>query len=249
MKGREELIDYAAKHGIPVTATKSKPFSTDRNLLHISYEGGVLEDPWKESTEDMYTMAVPVEQAPDRAEYVEVEYEAGNPVAINGGTFAPAALLAEANRIAGAHGVGRIDLVENRYVGMKSRGVYETPGGTLLHAAHRAVESITMDREVLHLRESLIPKYAELVYYGYWFAPERLMLQAAIDEAQKNVTGTARIRLYKGNCDTVGRKSPVSLYRSDLATFESETVYDQKDAEGFIRLNALRLRVGAKIGR
>jgi argininosuccinate synthase len=195
----------------------------------------------------MYTMAVPVEQAPDRVEYVEVEYEAGNPVAINGRKFAPAALLAEANRIAGAHGVGRIDLVENRYVGMKSRGVYETPGGTLLHAAHRAVESITMDREVLHLRESLIPKYAELVYYGYWFAPERLMLQAAIDESQKNVTGTARLRLYKGNCDTVGRRSPVSLYRPDLATFESETVYDQKDAEGFIRLNALRVRVGKQI--
>ena len=246
MKGREELIDYAAKHRIPVTATKSKPFSTDRNLLHISYEGGVLEDPWKESTADMYTMAVPVEQAPDRAEHVEVEYEAGNPVAINGKRMSPAALLAEANRIAGAHGVGRVDLVENRYVGMKSRGVYETPGGTLLHAAHRAVESITMDREVLHLRESLIPRYAELVYYGYWFSPERLMLQAAVDEAQKNVTGTGRVKLYKGNCDVVGRKSPVSLYNPDLATFEADTVYDQKDAEGFIRLNALRLRAGAK---
>jgi argininosuccinate synthase len=247
MKGREELIDYAAKHKIPVTATKSKPFSTDRNLLHISYEGGVLEDPWAESTADMYTMAVPVERAPDRSEYVEVEYAAGNPVAINGKKLGPAALLAEANRIAGAHGVGRVDLVENRYVGMKSRGVYETPGGTLLHAAHRAVESITMDREVLHLRESFIPRYAELVYYGYWFAPERLMLQAAIDEAQKNVTGTARIKLYKGNCDVVGRKSAVSLYRPDLATFEADTVYDQRDAEGFIRLNALRLRVGKQI--
>jgi len=247
MKGREELIDYAAKHKIPVTATKSKPFSTDRNLLHISYEGGVLEDPWKESTADMYTMAVPVEQAPDKAEYVEVDYDAGNPVAINGKKLAPAALLAEANRIAGAHGVGRVDLVENRYVGMKSRGVYETPGGTLLHAAHRAVESLTMDREVLHLRESLIPRYAELVYYGYWFAPERLMLQTAIDESQKNVAGTARIKLYKGNCDVVGRRSAVSLYRPDLATFEADTVYDQKDAEGFIRLNALRLRVGKQI--
>ena len=246
LKGREELIDYAAKHKIPVVATKSKPFSTDRNLLHISYEGGVLEDPWKESTADMYTLAVPVEQAPDKAEYVEVEYEAGNPVAINGKRLAPAALLAEANRIAGAHGVGRVDLVENRYVGMKSRGVYETPGGTLLHAAHRAVESVTLDREVLHLRESLIPKYAELVYYGYWFAPERLMLQAMVDESQKNVTGTARIKLYKGNCDTVGRKSPVSLYNPALATFEADTVYDQKDAEGFIRLNALRLRAGKK---
>ena len=249
MKGREELIDYADRHRIPVTATKSKPFSTDRNLLHISYEGGVLEDPWAESTQDMYTLAVPVEQAPDKAEYVEVDYEAGNPVAINGKRLAPAALLAEANRIAGGHGVGRVDLVENRYVGMKSRGVYETPGGTLLHAAHRAVESLTMDREVMHLRDSLIPQYAELVYYGYWFSPERLMLQAAIDESQRNVTGTARLKLYKGNCDTVGRRSPVSLYRPDLATFEADTVYDQKDAEGFIRLNALRLRVGAKTGR
>jgi argininosuccinate synthase len=244
LKGREELIDYAAKHGIPVTATKSKPFSTDRNLLHISYEGGVLEDPWRESTEDMFTLAVPVERAPDKAEYAEVAYENGDPVAINGERLGPALLLAEANRIAGAHGVGRVDLVENRYVGMKSRGVYETPGGTLLHAAHRAVESITLDREVLHLRESLIPRYAELVYYGYWFSPERVMLQAAIDESQKNVTGTARIKLYKGNCDVVGRKSPVSLYNPELATFEADRVYDQKDAGGFIRLNALRLRVG-----
>ena len=246
MKGREELIAYAGKHKIPVTATKAKPFSTDRNLLHISYEGGVLEDPWIESTDDMYTMAVPVEKAPDRAEYVEVEYRAGDPVAINGKNYSPAALLAEANRVAGAHGVGRVDLVENRYVGMKSRGVYETPGGTLLHAAHRAVESITMDREVMHLRDSLVPQYAELVYYGYWFAPERQMLQAAIDESQKNVTGTARIKLYKGNCDTVGRKSPVSLYNPELATFEADRVYNQKDAEGFIRLNALRLRIGNK---
>ncbi len=245
LKGREELIDYAGKHGIPVTATKAKPFSTDRNLLHISYEGGVLEDPWTESTPDMYTMAVPPEQAPDRAEYVEVEYEAGDPAAINGRRLGPAALLAEANRIAGAHGVGRVDLVENRFVGMKSRGVYETPGGTLLHAAHRAVESLTLDREVLHLRDSLVPRYAELVYYGFWFAPERTMLQAAIDEAQKRVTGTARLKLYKGNCDTVGRRSPVSLYDPALATFEADAVYDQKDAEGFIRLNALRLRAGA----
>ena len=249
LKGREELIDYAERHRIPVTATKSKPYSTDRNLLHISYEGGVLEDPWKESTGDMYTLAVPVEKAPDRPEYVEVDYEAGNPVAINGKHLGPSALLAEANRIAGAHGVGRVDLVENRYVGMKSRGVYETPGGTLLHAAHRAVESITMDREVLHLRESLMPRYAELVYYGYWFAPERTMLQAAIDDSQRNVTGTARIKLYKGNCDVAGRKSPVSLYNPDLATFEADRVYNQKDAEGFIRLNALRLRVGNRAAK
>jgi argininosuccinate synthase len=175
-----------------------------------------------------------------------VEYAGGNPVAINGKGLSPAALLAEANRIAGAHGVGRVDLVENRYVGMKSRGVYETPGGTLLHAAHRAVESITMDREAMHLRDGLIPRYAELVYYGYWFAPERAMLQAMVDESQKNVTGTARIRLYKGNCDTVGRKSAVSLYNPELATFEADAVYNQKDAEGFIRLNALRLRVESK---
>lgn len=247
MKGREDLIDYAEKHKIPVTATKSKPYSTDRNLLHISYEGGVLEDPWKEPTSDMYTLAVPVEKAPDKAEYVEVEYEAGNPVGLNGKQLSPAALLAEANRIAGGHGVGRVDLVENRYVGMKSRGVYETPGGTLLHQAHRAVESITMDREAMHLRDSLVPRYAELVYYGYWFAPERAMLQALVDESQKNVTGTARIKLYKGNCDVAGRRSPVSLYRPDLATFEADAVYDQKDAAGFIRLNALRLRVGSKI--
>jgi argininosuccinate synthase len=244
MKGREDLIAYAEKHRIPVTATRSKPYSTDRNLLHISYEGGILEDPWNESTSDMYTMAVPVEKAPDKPEYVEIAYDAGNPVSINNRKLSPASLLAEANRIAGSHGIGRVDLVENRYVGMKSRGVYETPGGTLLHAAHRAVESITMDREVMHLRDSLVPRYAELVYYGYWFAPERTMLQAAIDESQKNVTGTARIKLYKGNCDTVGRKSPVSLYNPELATFEADRVYDQKDAEGFIRLNALRLRVG-----
>ena len=249
MKGREELIAYAEKHRIPVTATKSKPFSTDRNMLHISYEGGILEDPWRESTDDMYTMAVPVEKAPDKAEYVEVEYQAGNPVAINGKKLSPALLLAEANRIAGGHGIGRIDLVENRYVGMKSRGVYETPGGTLLHAAHRAVESITMDREAMHLRDSLVPRYAELVYYGYWFAPERLMLQAMVDESQKNVTGTARVKLYKGNCDTVGRKSAVSLYNPELATFEADRVYNQKDAEGFIRLNALRLRIGNKAGK
>ncbi len=248
MKGREDLFAYAEKHKIPVTATKSKPFSTDRNLLHISYEGGILEDPWKESTGDMYTLAVPVEKAPDKPEYVEVEYEAGNPVAINNKRLSPAALLTEANRIAGSHGVGRVDLVENRFVGMKSRGVYETPGGTLLHAAHRAVESITMDREVMHLRDGMMPNYAELIYYGYWFSPDRVMLQAAIDESQKNVTGTARLKLYKGNCETVGRKSPVSLYNPELATFEAETVYNQKDAEGFIRLNALRLRVAKRKG-
>ncbi len=245
---RQSLIDYAEKHGIPVTATKSKPFSTDRNLLHISYEGGILEDPWMESTEDMYTMAVPVEKAPDKATYLEIDYEAGNPVAINGKRMSPATLLAELNRIGGENGVGRVDLVENRYVGMKSRGVYETPGGTILHAAHRAMESITLDREVLHLRDSLIPKYAELVYYGYWFAPEREMMQKMMDDMQQNVTGTARIKLYKGGCHVVGRRSPKTLYRPDIATFEDDKgLYNQKDAEGFIRLNALRLRIRAML--
>ena len=247
---RQSLIDYAEKRGIPVTATKSKPFSTDRNLLHISYEGGILEDPWMESTEDMYTMAVPVEKAPDKPTYIEIEYENGNPTSIDGRKMSPAGVLSTANRLGGENGIGRVDLVENRYVGMKSRGVYETPGGTILHAAHRAVESLTLDREVLHLRDSLIPRYAELVYYGYWFAPEREMMQGMIDETQRNVTGTARLKLYKGNCQVVGRKSRKSLYRPDIATFEDgKGLYNQKDAEGFIRLNALRLRIRAMMGK
>jgi len=247
---RQSLIDYAEKRGIPVTATKSKPFSTDRNLLHISYEGGILEYPWMESTEDMYTMAVPVEKAPDKPTYIEIEYENGNPTSIDGRKMSPAGVLSTANRLGGENGIGRVDLVENRYVGMKSRGVYETPGGTILHAAHRAVESLTLDREVLHLRDSLIPRYAELVYYGYWFAPEREMMQGMIDETQRNVTGTARLKLYKGNCQVVGRKSRKSLYRPDIATFEDDKgLYNQKDAEGFIRLNALRLRIRAMMGK
>lgn len=245
---RQTLIDYAEKHNIPVTATKSKPFSTDRNLLHISYEGGILEDPWMESTEDMYTLAAPVEKAPDKPLYIEVDYESGNPVTINGKRMSPAELLTEANRLGGENGIGRVDLVENRYVGMKSRGVYETPGGAILHAAHRAVESITLDREVLHLRDSLIPRYAELVYYGYWFAPEREMIQGMIDETQRNVTGTARLKLFKGNCQVVGRKSPKSLYSPAIVTFEDDKgLYNQKDAEGFIKLNALRLRIRAML--
>ncbi|MBI5189179.1 MAG: argininosuccinate synthase [Nitrospirae bacterium] len=248
MKSREDLMDYAEKHGIPVTATRSKPFSTDRNLLHISYEGGILEDPWMESTADMYTMAVPVEQAPDKATYVEVEYESGNPVAINGVRMTPAEILTEANRLAGENGVGRVDLVENRFVGMKSRGVYETPGGTLLHAAHRAVESITMDREVMHIRDSVMPKYAELVYYGFWYAPERVLLQRLVDDTQRNVTGLARVKLYKGNCDVVGRQSKCSLYHPEFATFGEEGVYNQQDAAGFIKLNALRMRISALLG-
>jgi argininosuccinate synthase len=248
-KSRQDLIDYAEKHEIPVTATKAKPYSVDKNLFHTSYEGGILEDPWSEPPADMFTMSVDPRQAPDRPEYVEIEYRDGDPVAVNGKKLSPAKLLATLNHIAGRHGIGRVDLVENRYVGMKSRGVYETPGGTVLHAAHRAVESLTLDREVLHQRDAMIPRYAELVYYGYWFAPERRMLQAAIDEAQKNVTGTARLKLYKGSITMAGRKSPVSLYRYDLATFEEETVYDQKDAAGFIRLNALRLKVGSRVKR
>jgi argininosuccinate synthase len=243
-RSRQDLIDYAAKHDIPVTATKAKPYSVDKNLFHTSYEGGILEDPWSEPPAEMYTMSVDPQRAPDRPEYVEIEYRAGDPVAVNGRKRTPARLLAELNEIGGRHGIGRVDLVENRYVGMKSRGVYETPGGTLLHAAHRAVESLTLDREVLHQRDAMIPRYAELVYYGYWFSPEREMLQAAIDAAQRNVTGVARLKLYKGSIAIAGRKSSLSLYRHDLATFEEEAVYDQKDAAGFIRLNALRLKVG-----
>lgn len=244
---RESLIEYSQKHGIPVTATKAKPFSTDRNLLHISYEGGILEDPWTEPPSDMYTMIAPLEQTPDKAEYIEISFERGDPVSINARKMTPAKLLQKLNETGGRHGIGRVDIVENRYVGIKSRGVYETPGGTLLHIARRAVQSITLDREVTHLQDSLMPKYAELVYYGYWFAPERIALQKMIDEIQKDVTGTVRLKLYKGNCLTVGRKSSRSLYNPKLATFEAESVYNQKDAEGFIKLNALRLKANRSL--
>ncbi|MDP2277904.1 MAG: argininosuccinate synthase, partial [Nitrospirota bacterium] len=246
---RQSLIKYASKHGIPVPVTKAKPYSTDRNLFHISYEGGILEDPWKEPPADMFAMSVPPEKAPNKPIYIEIAYEKGNPVGINGKGMSPAKLLENLNTIAGKNGIGRVDLVENRYVGIKSRGVYETPGGTVLHVAHRAIESITLDREVMHLRDSLIPKYAELVYYGYWFSPERKILQTMIDEAQADVTGVVRLKLYKGNCQVVGRKSPKSLYQPELATFEAEKVYNQKDAEGFIKLNALRLKTGRMLGR
>ena len=246
-KSRTDLIKYAQKHGIPVPVTAEKPYSSDRNLLHISFEGGILEDPWMEPPEDMFVLTRSPEKAPDKPCYVEVDFEIGNPVAVNGQRMSPAALLAELNRLGGEHGIGRVDMVENRYVGMKSRGVYETPGGTILHAAHRAVESITMDREVMHLRDSLIPRYAEMVYYGYWFSPEREVLQKMIDEAQRTVTGTARLKLFKGNCTVVGRKSAESIYSCDFATFEEDQVYDQKDAGGFIRLNALRLRIRALV--
>ncbi|MBI4838222.1 MAG: argininosuccinate synthase [Nitrospirae bacterium] len=239
---RESLINYAKAHHIPVTATKAKPYSTDRNLFHISYEGGILEDPWAEPPENMFTLTVSPEKAPAKPVYLEIGYKDGDPVSLNGKRLSPASLLKALNLIAGRHGIGRLDIVENRFVGIKSRGVYETPGGTVLHAAHRAIESITMDREVMHLRDSLMPKYAELIYYGYWFSPEREALQDFIDKSQKGVTGTVRLKLYKGNCTVAGRKSPVSLYKPQLATFEAERVYNQKDAEGFIKLNALRLK-------
>jgi len=241
--GRRDLMEYAKQKNIPVAATAEKPYSSDRNLLHISFEGGILEDPWSEPPEDMFQLSVSPEKAPDKPEVVEINYENGDPVAVNAEKLSPAALLARLNEIGGRNGVGRADMVENRYVGMKSRGVYETPGGTILHAAHRAVESITMDREVMHLRDSLIPRFAELIYYGYWFSPEMDVLRATIDETQKNVSGTVRLKLYKGNCMVSGRKSESSLYNPEFATFEKDTVYNQKDAEGFIRLNALRLRI------
>ena len=246
MRSRRELIEYAERHGIPVTATKAKPYSMDLNLFHVSYEGGILEDPWEAPPEEIFQMTVSAEKAPNKPVEVEIDYEAGNPVAVDGKKMTPAALLGHLNKLGGAHGIGRVDLVENRYVGMKSRGVYETPGGTILHVAHRGLESLTMDREVLHFRDSLIPRFADLIYNGYWFSPEREMVQRAIDEAQQDVTGTARVKLYKGSCTLTGRKSKQSLYRLDIATFEEDEVYNQKDAEGFIRLNALRLKIRAQ---
>ncbi len=244
---RVSMIDYAEKHGIPLPLTREKPYSSDRNLLHISHEGGILEDPWAEPKEDMFILTVSPEAAPDRATYLEIGFEKGNPVSLDGAVMTPAALLDRLNAIAGANGVGRVDMVENRFVGMKSRGVYETPGGTVLWTAHRAVESITMDREVMLMRDSMMPKYAQLAYNGFWYAPEMDALQKFIDATQERVTGTARLKLYKGNCMVVGRKSPFSLYSEDFATFEKDQVYDQKDATGFIRLNALRLRILAMI--
>jgi argininosuccinate synthase len=248
-RSRTDLIEYAKKFGIPTPVTAERPYSSDRNLFHISFEGGILEDPWAEPPEKMYLLSVSPEVAPNRPTYLEVEFERGIPVAVDGQRMSPAILLAHLNAVGGENGIGRVDMVENRYVGMKSRGVYETPGGTILHAAHRAVESITMDREVMHLRDSLIPRFAEMVYYGYWYAPEMEMMMAAVRESQKTVTGTARLKLYKGNCDVVGRKSPVSLYHTDFVTFEADQVYNQADATGFIRLNALRLRIRALAGK
>jgi len=243
-KGRTDLIAYAKQHDIPVTATAEKPYSTDRNLMHISFEGGILEDPWAEPPESIFQLSRSPEQAKGEAEYVELSFEKGEPVAINGKKLGPVALLETLNRLAGEHGIGRVDLVENRFVGMKSRGVYETPGVTILHAAHRALESITLDREVMHLRDSLGVKFAESIYYGFWFAPEFKLMRNLIEDTQRNVTGDVRLKLYRGNTIVVGRRSPFSLYSEKVATFEADTVYNQRDAEGFIKLNALRLRLG-----
>lgn len=243
LNARSSLIAYARRHGIPVPVTPARPYSTDRNLFHISYEGGILEDPWKEPPPSMFVWTRPAERAPNRPEYVELDYRRGDPVALNGRKLSPANLLARLNDLGAKHGIGRADVVENRYVGMKSRGVYETPGGTLLHAAHRGLESITMDRDVMHLRDSLIPRYAEMIYYGYWFSPEREVLQKAIDAAQASVSGRVRLKLFKGSVAIAGRKSNGSLYDPAVATFEADDVYRQRDAEGFIRLHALRLRL------
>ena len=245
LDSREKLIEFAEMRQIPIARGKrgAPPYSTDANLLHISYEGQALEDPWIEPDEEMYTRTIAPELAPDKATYVEIGFERGDPVAIDGETLSPAGLLRRLNDLAGANGIGRLDLVENRYVGMKSRGVYETPGGTVLLLAHRAIESLTLDRGAAHLKDELMPRYAELIYNGYWFAPERELLQALIDKSQERVEGTVRVKLLKGTASVVGRKSPSSLYRQEFATFEADSVYDQRDAHGFIKLNALRLRL------
>src|SRR5438067_2415127 len=251
--GRAEMIAYCEQKRIPVQASAKKPYSMDRNLLHISFEAGILEDPWLDAfapkNKDMFKLSVAPEDAPNKSEYVTLDFKRGNCVAVNGKAMNPLGIMRSLNKLGGRHGVGRVDMVENRYVGMKSRGVYETPGGAILHFAHRQMETLTMDREVMHLRDSLIPRYAELVYYGYWFAPERLALQAFVSESQKNVTGTVRLKLYKGNIMVAGRKSPVSLYHPAIATMEADPTkaYNQDDATGFIRLNALRLKVAARV--
>jgi argininosuccinate synthase len=245
LRSRGDCIEYAKEHGIPVTATAEKPYSMDRNLLHLSFEGGILEDPWAEPPREMFVLTRDPEDGPGQPEYVEVGFVAGNPVSVNGERLQPAALLSCLNELGGRHGIGRVDLVESRYVGMKSRGVYETPGGTLLHKAHRALESITLDREQIRIRDALVPEYATLVYRGFWFSPERRMLQTLFDSTQQVVTGTVRLKLFKGGLHVVGRKSEQTLYRQDYVTFERDEVYDQADAGGFIRLNALRLRLEA----
>ncbi len=250
LNSRTKLLDYAEKHQIPITKDNrgEAPYSTDANLLHISYEGKVLEDPWQEPHEDMFTRSVSPENAPDKPTYIEIEFEKGDAVAIDGVRMSPATLLTRLNELGGANGIGRLDMVENRFVGMKSRGVYETPGGSVLIVAHRAIESLTLDRGEAHLKDDVMPRYAELIYNGFWYSPERIMLQTMIDKASENVNGTVRLKLYKGNVIVVGRKSPQSLYRMDYVTFEEDSVYDQRDAQGFIKLNALRMRL-AKMAR
>ncbi len=245
LNSRAKLEVFAKKHNIPVPTTKKNPYSSDENILHISFEGGLLEDPWNEPDEDMYRLSVSPENAPDKATYLEIDFEKGDPVAINGERMAPLPLFEALNKVAGANGIGRLDLLENRFVGMKSRGVYETPGGTLLRNAHRDLETMCMDREVMRIRDSLVPRYAELVYNGFWFSPERELLQVTMDESQKTVNGTVRMKLYKGNCVSVGKKSDQSLYQESFATFEEDDVYNQADAGGFIRLNGLRLQLVA----
>jgi argininosuccinate synthase len=245
-KGRSDLIAYCHKFQIPVVATHEKPYSTDRNLFHCSHEGGILEDPWAEAPEQIYEMTEDPAKAPDRPQYLEIDYQKGDPVAVDGKAMSPATLLTYLNEMGSKHGVGRIDIVEDRFVGMKSRGIYETPGGTILLAAHRALETLTVDREAIITRDELIPKYGQIIYNGFWYSTERTAIQALADSFQQAVTGTVRLKLFKGSCQVVGRKSAYSLYDPQLATFEGETVYDQHDAEGFIKLQALRLRVGAR---
>jgi argininosuccinate synthase len=248
LRSREKMIDYAKKHGIDVPVTKKKPYSMDRNLLHISFEGGILEDLWNAPDESMFVLSCSPEKAPNKATEIVISFVNGDPAAIDGKKMSPAKLLEKLNELGGANGIGRVDILENRYVGMKSRGVYETPGGTILKVAHRGIEQVTMDREVMHLRDELMPRYASLIYNGYWFSPEREVLQALIDESQKGVTGDVRVKLYKGSCTITGRRSKNSLYNPDIATFEEDAGgYDQKDAGGFIRLNALRLKVRAQV--
>lgn len=249
LNSRTVLMDFAKRHDMEVPTTHDKPYSTDGNLLHVSYEGGILEDPWAAPTEDIFTWTVAPENAPDAPEVIEVDFLHGDPIAVNGKRLSPAKILQRLNDLGGRHGIGRVDLVENRFVGMKSRGVYETPGGTILRQAHIAMESITLDREVLHLRDSLVPRYSKMLYFGFWFAPEREALQKMFNDIQQPVNGTVRLKLYKGNCTVLGRRSDNSLYREDFATFEDDTVYSQKDAEGFIRLNALRLRIRSMLGK
>ena len=245
LNSRQKLVAYAREHDIPVPVTKKNPYSSDENLLHISFEGGILEDPWNEPDEEMFKLTVSPERAPDTPTYIEIDFAQGTPVAIDGERLGPVALMTRLNDLGGANGIGRLDMVENRFVGMKSRGVYETPGGTILRAAHRDLETITLDREVLRIRDSLVPTYAQLIYNGFWFSPEMQLLQRTMDDAQTTVNGTVRLKLYKGNCIPVGRKSDNSLYSESFATFEEDEVYNQADATGFIRLNALRLRIQA----